>query len=140
MNNPDDKILVLYAEDEENDRVLVEYALKRAAPQVTLITASDGVEAIRWLGNRRGVEQSPSCVLLDLNLPRKNGFEVLSWIREQPEYKTLRVIVLTSSDLQQDRDRALNLGADAYEVKTGELRKYVEFLSGLFGPGGKAES
>jgi CheY-like chemotaxis protein len=132
MSEPAANPLLLYVEDEENDRVLVQYALKRSVPHVTLITAPDGVEAIRWLSGRAGTNRHLSCVLLDLNLPRKNGFEVLAWIRQQPEYKDLRVVVLTSSDLTKDRERVMELGADGYHVKTGELKNYGDLLRTLF--------
>ncbi|HUR45326.1 MAG TPA: response regulator [Candidatus Saccharimonadales bacterium] len=130
--------LVLYVEDEENDRFLVDYAFKRASPKLVLITAKDGEEAIQWLMARSGPRSEESsqicCVLLDLNLPRKNGFEVLAWIRQQPCYKALPVIVFTSSDHPTDRERALSLGATRFEVKTGHYQDYERLAQSLESP------
>jgi len=60
-------------------------------------------------------------VLLDLNMPRKNGFEVLAWLRDQPELKRLHVYVLSASSQEEDIRRCYNLGANAYLVKPGNL-------------------
>jgi two-component system response regulator len=141
MTNAPPPHLVLYVEDEENDRFLVDYAFKRASPKLVLITARDGEEAIQWLMARSGpgVEQPEQlcCVLLDLNLPRKNGFEVLAWIRQQPCYKVVPVIVFTSSDHPNDRERAMALGATRFEVKTGHYRDYERLAQSLESPNEK---
>jgi CheY-like chemotaxis protein len=132
--SPNSKV-VLYVEDEENDRWLIDFAFKRSAPGLVLVTARDGEEAIRLLTARASAvtpeEGQLSCVLLDLNLPRKNGFEVLAWLRQQPAYKTLPVIILTSSDHPKDRERALELGANRFEVKTGHYRDYERLALSL---------
>ena len=128
--------LVLYVEDEENDRFLVDFAFKRTSPGLILVTAKDGEDAIQWLSahataDHASVEGQLACVLLDLNLPRKNGFEVLGWLRQQPAYKSLPVIVLTSSDHPKDRERALQLGANRFEVKTGHYSDYEQLAKSL---------
>jgi CheY-like chemotaxis protein len=123
--------IVLYIEDEENDRFLLEFAFKRASPGLGLITAKDGEEAIQWLSANAGNSGQLICVLLDLNLPRRNGFEVLAWLRQQPAFKTLPVVVLTSSDHPKDRDRAMQLGANRFEVKTGHYTDYERLAQSL---------
>ena len=127
--------IVLYIEDEENDRFLLNFAFKRASPRVMLITAKDGEEAIQWLSAHAAEaangQSELTCVLLDLNLPRKNGFEVLAWLRQQPAYKTLPVIILSSSDHPNDRDRAMQLGANRFEVKTGHYTDYERLALSL---------
>jgi CheY-like chemotaxis protein len=127
--------IVLYVEDEENDRFLLDFTFKRSSPGIVLITAKDGEEAIQWLSARAASAASQqaelACVLLDLNLPRKNGFEVLEWLRQQPAYQTLPVIVLTSSDHPKDRERAMQLGANRFEVKTGHYRDYERLARSL---------
>jgi two-component system response regulator len=120
-HSPHSKI-VLYIEDEENDRFLLNFAFKRASPELLLITAKDGEEAIQWLNANAGKSGQLSCVLLDLNLPRKNGYEVLEWLRQQPAFKTLPVVVLTSSLEEQDIIRGYRLGANSY------IRKPVDFV------------
>jgi CheY-like chemotaxis protein len=126
---------MLYVEDEENDVFLVSRAFTKWAPHVQLVSASDGLQAIRWLEKRcapDGPERGPlSLVLLDLNLPKKNGFEVLQWVRQQPAYQQLPVVVYTSSDLQRDRDRADELGATRFEVKSGNIADYQRLIQTL---------
>jgi DNA-binding response OmpR family regulator len=66
-------------------------------------------------------------VLLDLKLPKKNGLEVLEWIRGQAGLRTVAVIVLTSSPDARDARRAYELGANSYVIKPADLQKYAEF-------------
>lgn len=73
----------------------------------------------------------PFLVLLDLNLPRISGLEVLQWIRQQPELRALRVVMLTSSREGPDIERAYALGADGYLVKPGHLDQLVEMMISL---------
>lgn len=134
--------IIFYAEDEENDLFLVKRSLARWAPQFQLVSAPDGLQAIQWLQKRlEGKEDKEgplALVLLDLNLPRKNGFEVLEWIRRQPVYTKLPVVIYTSSDLQQDRERAQQLGATRFEVKSGVLNEYERLAKTLTELGGNS--
>jgi CheY-like chemotaxis protein len=135
MSNAHNPKIVLYIEDEENDRFLLNFAFKRASPAVQLITAKDGEEAVQWLRAHASAaangQPQLACVLLDLNLPRKNGFEVLAWLRQQPAYQVVPVIVLTSSDHPNDRERAMQLGATRFEVKTGHYTDYERLAKSL---------
>lgn len=120
--------IILYVEDEENDQFLVRRCLAKWAPQFQLVATPDGLQAIEWL-RQQSNGQSPqgshlALVLLDLNLPKKNGFEVLEWIRQQPHFRDLPVVIYTSSDLQKDRERAQALGATRFEVKSGVIEDY----------------
>jgi CheY-like chemotaxis protein len=74
-------------------------------------------------------------LLLDLKMPRKDGFEVLEWIRSQPDLFALRVVVLSSSQVQSDIDRAYELGASSYLVKPDAFENYLqltEFINGFW--------
>jgi CheY-like chemotaxis protein len=124
---------ILYVEDDPNDQVLVQRALKKLASPVVVITANDGDEAIAFLEGhgKYGDRQSfplPSVIFLDIKLPKKGGFEVLEWLKEQPLLKRIPVVMISGSNLQQDIDRAYHLGASAYLVKPVE----VEELQKLF--------
>ena len=70
-------------------------------------------------------------MLLDLKMPRKDGFEVLSWIRQQPVLKRLPIFVLTASSRREDIERAFGLGANAYLVKPSNLDGLVEMIKCL---------
>ena len=97
-----------------------------APPQLPLL--SNGELAITYLAGKsiyrdRDRYPLPTLVIMDLHMPRKDGFEVLKWIRSQPELKRLVVFILSSSTLQSDFDRALSLGADYFYVKPTSLNR-----------------
>lgn len=110
---------VLYAEDEENDVFLLRRAFKQAAITNPLEIVGDGQQAIDFLtgAGQFGGRRLPCLALLDLNMPRKSGFDVLTWIRQQPAFQALPLIVLTSSTNERDIEKAYALGANAYLVK-----------------------
>src|ERR1700760_2929018 len=85
---------ILYAEDEENDIFFFERALETTASACTLKSVPDGEKAIHYLSGQgefadRSRHPLPTLILLDINMPRKTGFEVLKWIRQQPHFKSL---------------------------------------------------
>ncbi|MGD0815611.1 MAG: response regulator [Verrucomicrobiota bacterium] len=113
---------VLYAEDEENDALFLQRAFKLAAVEHKLIVVPDGQEAINYCSGAVGYSNRdeyplPCLLLLDLNMPRRSGLEVLKWVRSEPAISTLPVIVLTSSLHDADVHRAYLQGANAYLVK-----------------------
>jgi two-component system response regulator len=110
---------ILHIEDNPDDVMLVGLAFTKAGVSAKLEVATDGEKAIAALESNG--ETLPSCVLLDIKLPSISGFEVLSWIRRQPRFKRLPVIMLTSSMLPADINRAYDLGANSYLVKPPEL-------------------
>ena len=96
-------ITILVVEDEPNDAVLVNLALQKIMPGVLLPMVSDGIQALEYLKGSgpyadRSLYPFPDVVLLDLKLPLMDGFEVLRWIRQQPEFKLLPVIGLDRLD------------------------------------------
>ena len=118
--------IVLLVDDSENDALLMRTVFSRAGFVQPLRFARDGDDAIAYLrgdglyGNRRQFPL-PTIVLLDLNMPRKNGFEVLTWIREQPALRRLRVYIMSASNRAEDIQRVYDLGANSYLVKPGNL-------------------
>jgi CheY-like chemotaxis protein len=112
---------ILYAEDEENDAFFLGRAFQHAGVANPLVVVRDGQQAIDYCAAGHTV---PCLVLLDLNMPKKSGLEVLSWIRKESPMPTLPIIVLTSSLQNADIHRAYAEGANAYLVKPsapGEL-------------------
>jgi CheY-like chemotaxis protein len=125
---------ILLVEDDDNDV----YFMKRAAQQAGILhslqVAQDGQEALDYLGGLREYADRqrfplPYLVLLDLKLPRVMGFEVLKWIRQQPELRTSIVIVLSSSELGPDIERAYQLGANSYLVKPSTPDELTEMIT-----------
>src|SRR5947209_15641370 len=130
--------VILLAEDREEEVLLLRRAFARANFLNPLHVVSNGEEAIAYLqGEGRYANRSeyplPSLVLLDLKMPRKTGFEVLSWIRQQPTLCALRVVVLTASDAISDVNRAYQLGANSFLVKPVDFARFVEVTHALKG-------
>jgi CheY-like chemotaxis protein len=127
---------ILYAEDDENDVFLMERAFDKARVLNPLQTVIDGAAAIRYLsgvgeyGDRERYPM-PCLVLLDLNLPRRSGLEVLKWIREQDAFHALPVVLLTSSSQARDIGSAYSLGANGYLVKPPSSDKLLELVTAL---------
>ncbi len=118
------KSIVLYVEDEDSDRLLMQLAFERTGLAPELRMVSDGQAAIDYLSGagaygERGEYPLPAVVLLDLNLPEVHGFEVLKWIRGQPAHRGLPVVVFTSSPREEDRRQAELLGATEFLQKPG---------------------
>ncbi|HEV2394061.1 MAG TPA: response regulator [Verrucomicrobiae bacterium] len=128
---------VLYVEDEENDVFFMRRSFDRAGLEGTLQVVLDGQAAIDYLaGNgpfaNRQEHPLPEVVLLDLNLPMISGFQVLNWIRNQPQLRDLPVVVFSSSARPEDQKLAQELGADDYFEKPGsgfDFGRVVKALS-----------
>lgn len=127
---------ILLVEDDVNDVFFMKRAMKLAGMLNPLQVASDGRKAIHYLSgtgeySNRAEFPLPCLVLLDLKLPHVMGLDVLKWIRQQPELKTMIVLVLTSSKLPPDIRKAYVLGANSYLVKPsspGELPEMVRMI------------
>ena len=118
---------ILLVEDDPNDVWLVRHAFQSANISNPLRIVNDGQEAIDYLkGNGaysdRGAFPLPKLVLLDLKMPRLNGFDVIGWMRRHYPWKLTPIIILSSSALPQDVNRAYELGANAYMVKPADYR------------------
>ena len=130
--------LILIAEDNDDHVVLLRRALKKGAILNPIFVVCDGEEVIAYLkGEGKFADRYeyplPGLLLLDLKMPKKNGFEVLEWIRQQPFLKRLRVVVLTTSDNPSDIDRAYELGANSFIVKPLEQQQFLEVTEAIKG-------
>jgi CheY-like chemotaxis protein len=123
---------ILLAEDEESDVEIFRLALKRAGLSSALIVVRDGQEAVDYLKNDKdGSRMSPSLVLLDLKMPRMNGFEVLAWLKTQPQFNAVPVLVLSSSSHESDIQKAREMGAHDFFVKPRDLYDLVKILQNI---------
>ena len=134
-----DALTILLVEDDPDDTELIRAALSRAELRYSLHHVSDGEGAISYLSGagdyaNRNTFPLPSVLLLDLKMPRKSGFEVLRWVRANPAFATLPVIVLTSSDEPGDIKRAYELGATSYLTKSASFKNVVEIFTTLAPP------
>jgi chemotaxis family two-component system response regulator Rcp1 len=145
------KSRILLAEDNDGDVFLVRRALEKRGLPHELVLAHNGEEALVWLDHHQGEKNGdarPDLILLDLNLPRVDGGQLLSHIRKSDTFARTPVIVLTSSDSPKDRQMALELGANLYFRKPTDLASFMdlgriveETLNGApeFGSSGNAE-
>lgn len=109
---------VFIADDDEDDLYLLQLAFRQNAPKCHLQFASHG-KALLDLLNR--ASSYPCLIILDLNMPFMDGFEALQTLRANPAYEQIPIVVLTTSQNEQDRQRALQLGANAFITKPTTL-------------------
>lgn len=117
---------ILLVDDSDDDICLLRIAFENAKVTNPIQEAHNGDEAIAYLQglppfDDRARFPLPSVMLLDLNMPRRSGFQVLEWLRAQPGLKRLTVFVLTASLREEDVDRAFDLGANSFLVKPSSL-------------------
>src|SRR6267378_369224 len=127
-----EKYLVLMVDDSEDDCLLLKMAVGGAERLNFIGSVSDGEELISYLnGSEQYADRQryplPDLLLLDLMMPRKNGFEVLEWLRQQP-FEDMIVVVLSGSEQPEDVKRAMELGADHYEPKYGDSQRRLELV------------
>jgi len=123
--------VILMVEDDENDILLLRRALKKEGVTLPIQVATDGLAAIQYLEGKgeysdREKYPLPCLVLLDLKLPRKNGLEVLSWVRGREDLKDLPVFMLSSSGEDKDRSEAERHGVEVYRVKPVSLEELLK--------------
>jgi CheY-like chemotaxis protein len=122
------RLQILLVEDNRADVFLVEEAIKAHGVPAEIHAVEDGAEAVAVIERAEADPDAffPGIVLLDLNLPKKSGAEVLRLMRQSPRFKTLPVIVLTSSDSIRDRTEVARLGADRYFRKPATYDEFLE--------------
>lgn len=123
---------ILLVEDSPSDVRLIREALKETSLQVQITTARDGVEAMEYLHRSElGLVNRPDIILLDLNLPRKNGREVLAEVKSSPSLKQIPVLIMTSSKADEDIRQAYSLNANCYIAKPANLQDYVDVVRSI---------
>jgi CheY-like chemotaxis protein len=125
MTQPEtEPITVLLVEDDPGDVVLIQEAFEHNKVRNSLHVVGDGVEAMEFLraGNR------PDLILLDLNLPRKDGREVLAEVKGDAAMRSIPVVVLTTSKAEEDILRSYDLHANAYVTKPVDFNRFIEVV------------
>ncbi len=126
------RLEILLVEDCSSDVRLIREALKETSVAVQINVARDGVEALDYLhGAERGFNTRPNLILLDLNLPRKNGREVLAEIKSSPKLKQIPVLVMTGSHADEDIAQAYALNANCYITKPCDLSEYLNVVRAI---------
>ena len=127
---------ILLVDDSENDLDLMRIAFQKAQFNNPLQQVRNGEEAIAYLKGEgaysdRSAFPLPAVMLLDLNMPMKNGFDVLEWIRTEPSFRRMTVIVLSASTRIEDIERAFDLGANSFLVKPSALEQLIAMSARL---------
>lgn len=136
MSNSEHPVILL-AEDSEDDVLMLRRAFRQAGIELPLQVVSNGEQAIAYLMGQgkfanRAEYPLPDLFLLDLKMPRKNGFDVLIWLRQHPTLAPLRTVVLTTSDEIRDVNRAYALGANSFLTKPLDFTDFKNTLQEMF--------
>ena len=126
---------ILLVEDSEDDQMLIVRSLKKSGIMNTVVVAKDGVEALDYLFTNGGQDGKPplrpAVILLDIKMPRVGGLEVLERIRANNATRTLPVVILTSSDEEQDKARSYEVGANSYVRKPVDFNAYATAINSV---------
>jgi CheY-like chemotaxis protein len=130
MTEASDPIDILLVEDDPGDVLMTREALEYHKVRNSLHVVSDGVEAMQFVRGEAPFEDMPrpGLILLDLNLPRKNGQEVLAELKQSPDLCTIPVVVLTTSEADEDILRSYQLHANAYITKPVDFDRFIEVV------------
>ncbi len=126
-------IEILLVEDNEPDVILTQEAFLDSSLPIHLHVARDGVEAMEFLRRENGYAGAvrPDVILLDINMPRKNGLEVLADLKDDPALRTIPVVVLTTSQADEDILRSYQSHASSYIVKPVEFSQFYKAIQSL---------
>lgn len=126
-------IEILLVEDDEGDVLLTSEALEASKITNRMSVARNGEEALQYLRREDGYADSarPDIVLLDLNLPRIDGREVLSRMKQDPDLRRIPVIVLTTSEAEEDILRSYDLHANAYVTKPVDFERFLQVIQSI---------
>ena len=130
MTDPISEIHVLLVEDDPGDVLMTQEAFEHHKLRNQLHVVSDGVEALAFLRGEGEYAGSPrpGLILLDLNLPRKDGREVLEEVKNDASLRSIPVVVLTTSQAEEDILRSYNLHANAYVAKPVDFERFIEVI------------
>jgi len=121
---------VLVIEDNEPEQIIMREAFKEAKVNHNLFTVKNGIEALEFLKTEGAFQNvpRPDLIILDLNMPKKNGIEVLTAIKENPKWKHMPVLVFSNSEFSVDICKCYNLGANAYLNKPVDFQGFIDFV------------
>lgn len=128
-----DEALILLIEDNEADVDLIKYTFRKNKIANRVLTLSDGESAVAYLLKKGEYQkaQTPDLVILDINLPRLNGLEVLKIIKQDPYARLVPVVILTTSSADQDVLQAYQNYVNAYLVKPVEIEDFIKVVTSL---------
>ena len=131
MTDGEKPVEILLAEDNPGDVMLTKKALEQGKVANNLHVVTDGVEALEYLRQEGEYadEPRPDLVLLDLNMPRKDGQDVLEELQDDPDLRRIPVVVLTSSESEEDIAKSYELNANAYLTKPVDFDGFIDIVN-----------
>lgn len=130
-----ERIVILIADDDADDRMFLEQALRQAGFTHHICFVEDGEELLDYLYQRKTYSPAtaprPTLLILDLNMPRVNGFQALKAIKDNPDFRRLPVVVMSTSTAEEDIMRSYNLGVNSFVIKPFNYNRLVEVIGAL---------
>jgi CheY-like chemotaxis protein len=126
-------IFILIAEDDADDRFLLQAAFEENGFKDTLQFVENGVEALEFLQNLTNKEEAdlPRFILLDLNMPKKDGREVLKELKQHPQFKKIPIVIFSTTNNEQEMRRCYELGANSYITKPNSFEGLLKTVAAL---------
>src|ERR1044071_9999505 len=130
MERAVEPIVILIAEDDPDDRVLTKEAFEESRLLNEVYFVEDGEELINYLERKGEYAESPrpNLILLDLNMPKKDGREALKEIKSNPDFRRIPIVVMTTSKAEEDIFRSYDLGVNSYVTKPVKFESLVETI------------
>ena len=126
---------ILIAEDDADDRYLLQTAFDKISAEAKLQFVENGVDLLEYLYSLDSTTdingQLPKLIMLDLNMPKKDGREVLKEIKQQPALKKIPIVIFSTTSNEQEMSRCYELGADAYITKPNNFQHLIDIISTL---------
>lgn len=128
-----EEIFILIAEDDADDRFLLKTAFEENGFTDTLCFVENGVEVLEYLHGQNGGDGSsyPRFILLDLNMPKKDGREVLKELKQHPQLKKIPVVIFSTTNNEQEMKRCYELGANSYITKPNSFESLLKTVAAL---------
>ena len=134
MHQGREEIFILIAEDDADDRFLLQAAFEENGFTDKLYFVENGVEVIDYLTSAKGLNaehNQPHFILLDLNMPKKDGREVLKELKQHPELKKIPVVIFSTTNNEQEMRRCYELGANSYITKPNSFESLLKTVAAL---------
>ncbi|MFZ0927670.1 MAG: response regulator [Syntrophobacteraceae bacterium] len=124
---------VLMADDDEEDCMLARDAFAESGAIVAFSSVADGIELMDYLSerSRSAANRLPDLILLDMNMPRKDGRQALAEIKSEPALRHIPIVILTSADEREDADFTMKAGAESFITKPATFDEWVEIMKSL---------
>ena len=127
---------ILIAYDDEDDRFLIKAAFEECGSTIPLFFVQDGLELMQYLNNENAyadanVYKQPSLILLDLNMPKKDGREIIQEMRSNSNFKAIPIVVLSTSNAPSDIKTCYELGANSFITKPSSFEGLLEIIKNL---------